>query len=331
MHEGIITIERHIVEMERRYPEATGEFTGLLYDISLAAKIISSEVNKAGLVEIIGKSGVKNLHGEEVQKLDVFANNVLIHSLSYTGNIAALASEENEDIIPIPNGYKKGKYIVVFDPLDGSSNIDVNVSIGTIFSIFKMNSPGEATLEDFLQPGLELYGAGYVIYGSSTMFVYSTGNGVHGFTLDPTFGEFLLSHDSIKIPAKGKFYSVNEGYYHRWDKKVKNYIDHLKKEDKKEGTPYSLRYIGSLVSDFHRNLLYGGIFLYPPDTVHPEGKLRLLYEAVPMAYLIEEAGGAASTGSKRILEIIPEHLHQRTPLVIGSIEDVRNAERFFRG
>jgi len=331
MTNEIITIERHILDQQRRFPDATGEFTNLLYDIALAAKIISREVSKAGLVEILGKTGEENVQGEQVMKLDVFANEMLVRMNDHTGRLCAMASEEIADIIPIPERFPCGRYALIFDPLDGSSNIDVNVSIGTIFSIHRKVSKGpRGSVEDFLQPGYHQAAAGYVIYGSSTMMVYTTGQGVHGFTLDPSVGEFLLSHPSIQIPPRGKYYSVNEGYYTRWSEGVRRFVDYLKTPDKATSRPYSGRYIGSLVADFHRNLLAGGIFMYPADPNKPEGKLRLLYEASPLAFIVEQAGGRASDGHQDILHIQPQSLHQRVPLFIGSREDVDLADRFIR-
>ncbi len=327
----IVTIERHILNQQRRFPEATGEFTGLLYDIALAAKIISREVSKAGLVEILGLTGEENVQGEQVMKLDVFANETIVRMNDHTGRLCAMASEEMADLIPIPERFPSGKYVLVFDPLDGSSNIDMNVSIGTIFSIHRKISDGSrGALADFLQPGYEQAAAGYIIYGSSTMMVYTTGLGVHGFTLDPSVGEFLLSHPNIQIPLRGKYYSVNEGYYHRWSEGVRRFVDYLKTADKATGRPYSGRYIGSLVADFHRNLLAGGIFMYPADDQKPQGKIRMLYEAAPLAFIIEQAGGRASDGTQDIMHIQPESLHQRVPLFIGSREDVDKAEQFIR-
>lgn len=327
----LITIERHILEQQRRFPEATGEFTNLLYDIALAAKIISREVSKAGLVEILGLTGEENVQGEQVMKLDVFANETLIRMNYHTGRLCAMASEENADIIPIPDHFPSGRYALIFDPLDGSSNIDMNVSIGTIFSIHRKVSKGpRGTVEDFLQPGWKQAGAGYIIYGSSTMMVYTTGRGVHGFTLDPSVGEFLLSHPNIQIPPRGKYYSVNEGYYDRWSKGMRRYVGYLKEFDESTGRPYSARYIGSLVADFHRNLLAGGIFMYPAGEDRPEGKLRLLYEASPLAFIVEQAGGRASDGKRDIMQIQPHSLHQRVPLFIGSKKDVDEVEVFFK-
>lgn len=327
-----MTLARHIYEEERKYPEATGELSDLLHDLSLAAKVISLEVNKAGLVDILGFAGTSNIHGEEVKKLDVFANEMMIKAMDHGGHLCVMASEEDEDIIHIPEDFNIGKYVLLFDPLDGSSNIDANVSIGTIFSIYRRVSPdnGPGTMEDCLQPGINQIAAGYIIYGSSTIFVYTAGNGVHGFTLDPSFGEFILSHKNIKMPRKGKIYSINEGNYLYWHPGLKKYIKWLQEEDKATGRPYSSRYIGSMVSDIHRNMLYGGIFMYPADSRSPNGKLRLMYECNPMAFIIEQAGGRASDGKTRTLEIQPKTLHQRTPIFIGCEEDVLMVEKFLR-
>jgi fructose-1,6-bisphosphatase I len=325
----LTTIERHIIEQQKSFPEATGEFSALLYDVAFAAKVISREVRRAGLVDILGFTGAENVQGEMVRKLDEFADDVIFRALDHTGRLCCLASEERDDLIPIPDEFKCGHYVLLYDPLDGSSNIDANVSIGTIFSIHRKISTGDrGELKDALQPGFKQVGAGYVLYGSSTILVYTAGQGAHGFTLDPTVGEFLLSHENIKIPARGKTYSTNEGNSANWDSGMRAYIEHLKQSDKASGRPYSSRYIGSLVSDFHRNLLYGGIFLYPADAKNPNGKLRLLYEANPLAFIVEQAGGAASDGKRRILDIQPAALHQRTPLIIGSAEDVHEAARF---
>ncbi len=333
MPEEIITIERHILEQERAYPEATGVFTSLLYDIALAAKIIARETSRAGLVQILGLAGKTNVQGEAQMKLDVFANQTIIRMNSYTGRLAVMASEEEPDIIPIPEGYPTGRYVLVFDPLDGSSNIDVNASIGTIFGIYRRRTPaGPGTVEDCLQPGRNLAAAGYIIYGSSTMMVYTTGNGVHGFTLDPGVGEFLLSHPNIRIPAEPKYYSVNQGNEKYWSEGVRRFTRWLQGMDEENPRkPLSGRYIGSLVADFHRNLLEGGIFYYPQDYKDPnkpKGKLRLLYEAAPLAFIAEHAGGYASDGRRPILDIVPETLHQRTALFIGNRELVEMAETF---
>lgn len=323
----VVTISRFLIEQERNYPEATGAFTNLLSDIALAAKVIGREVNKAGLVDILGASDDENVHGETQQKLDVFANNVMYRALDHTGLLACMASEENETFIPIPDKFPTGDYVVIYDPLDGSSNIDVNVSIGTIFSIHSKVSTGDrGTLADCLQPGRDQVAAGYVLYGSSTMLVYTTGAGVHGFTLDPSIGEFILSHPNMRIPdPPRKVYSVNEAYYARWSAGQQRLVSHMKTEG-----GFGSRYIGSLVADIHRTLLQGGIFMYPGETKNPEGKLRLMYEAAPMAMIVEQAGGRASDGQHDILDIVPESLHQRVPLYMGSSEFVDLAEETLR-
>jgi fructose-1,6-bisphosphatase I len=325
-----MTLGRHIIEEQSKYEGATGELSKLLHDLSLAAKVISLEVNKAGLVDIIGFTGDNNVHGEQVKKLDMLAHDMLIKAMDHGGHLCVMASEEEEDIIQIPQKFNIGKYVLLFDPLDGSSNIDANISIGTIFSIYRRVSPGEGpgTMEDCLQSGINQVAAGYVVYGSSTMLVYTAGNGVHGFTLDPAFGEFLLSHSNIQTPKKSKIYSINEGNYLYWHPGLKKYIKYLQEEDKTTSRPYSSRYIGSMVADIHRNLLYGGIFMYPADSRNPNGKLRLQYECNPMAFIVEQAGGRASNGKQRILDIKPEKLHQRCPIFIGSDEDVKIVEKF---
>ncbi|MCK4351664.1 MAG: class 1 fructose-bisphosphatase [Candidatus Krumholzibacteria bacterium] len=331
MPDGIVTIERHIYEQQRLYPESTGEFSGLLCDIALAAKVISREVNRAGLGDILGGTGTINIQGERVLKLDVFARDVLVEFLQRSGKVCAIATEEDADLIQVPRELARGNYTVSLDPLDGSSNVDANVSIGTIFGIQRKSSPGEdGTESDFCRPGREQVCAGYVVYGSSTIMVYTDGKGgVHGFTLDPSLGEFLLSHTGIKIPERGRIFSINEGNERWWKDHTRRYIEHVKSEG--DGRPYSSRYIGSLVADFHRNLLYGGIFLYPEDTKDPRkpnGKLRLLYEAAPLAFVVEAAGGRATTGFEPILDIEAEELHQRVPLILGSRLDVEDYEAF---
>ena len=325
-----MTLGRHIFEEQSKYEGATGELSKLLHDLSLAAKIISLEVNKAGLVDIIGFTGDNNVHGEQVKKLDMLAHDMLIKAMDHGGHLCVMASEEEEDIIQIPQKFNIGKYVLLFDPLDGSSNIDANISIGTIFSIYRRVSPGDGPgkMEDCLQPGINQVAAGYVVYGSSTMLVYTAGSGVHGFTLDPAFGEFLLSHSNIQTPKKSKIYSINEGNYLYWHPGLKKYIKYLQEEDKSTNRPFSSRYIGSMVADIHRNLLYGGIFMYPADSRNPKGKLRLQYECNPMAFIVEQAGGRASNGKQRILEVQPEKLHERSPIFIGSEEDVKTVEKF---
>ena len=331
----IITLMRHILEEQQsRFPAAKGDFTRMMMDLALAFKIISVEVNKAGLVEILGATDEENIQGETVMKLDAFAQDRIFKAMDHGGHLCCMASEEVEGLIQIPDKFEKGKYVLVFDPLDGSSNIDKNVSIGTIFGIYRRRTEsGDGTLEDVLQKGCEQVAAGYVVYGSSTILVYTTGEGVHGFTLDPSVGEFLLSHPDIRIPAKGKTYSANEGNFHSWDKGTKDYIQFLKESDPASKRPYSARYIGSLVADFHRNLLAGGIFLYPADCKDPQKpkpKLRLVYEANPLAFIVEQAGGKASTGTERILDVQPTGLHQRVPLIIGSSQDVDQYCEFFK-
>lgn len=322
-----ITVTEHLLLHQKQSPAATGIFTRLLNDLILAAKLINRSVNKAGLLDVLGGTGEVNVQGENVQKLDDYANRILIHRMQRSGALCAMASEENADIIPIPERFTRGDYILIFDPLDGSSNIDVNIDVGTIFSILRRISPPEQeiTLEDVLQPGYKQVAAGYVLYGPSTMLVYSTGQGVHAFTLDPSVGEFLLSHSNMVIPERGKVYSVNEGNSAYWDDATVKAVSAFKRAENPRGKPYSHRYVGSLVADFHRTLLNGGIFMYPLDyknAAQPHGKLRLMCEAAPMAFLAEQAGGAASDGERRILEIVPETLHQRVPLYIGSARDV---------
>ncbi len=323
MQTSVTTIERFIFDQEHRYPEATGELSNLLYDIALAAKIIAAAIRRAGLVNILGTAGNRNVQGEEQQKLDVIANETFKNCLNHTGRVCVMGSEEDEDIIPVPPEYPVGKYAVLFDPLDGSSNIDVNAAVGTIFSIYRRISlEGRGTVADVLQPGCKQVASGYVMYGSSTMLVYTTGQGVHGFTLDPTIGEFLLSHPKIVTPRVGRYYSINESNFGRWDRGMQAAVRGLKGDTPDLMPAKNSRYIGSLVADFHRNLIAGGIFLYPADSRNPQGKLRLLYEASPMAFIAEQAEGSATDGDNRILDIIPHHLHQRTPLVIGSRLDV---------
>jgi len=330
MYSQVVTIERHINEQQRRYPEATGVFSNLLYDIALAAKLIARETGRAGLADILGATDTVNVQGVRQMKLDVFAHKTISWMNSYTGRLAVMVSEEEKGIIPIPEEYGFGKYVLVFDPLDGSSNIDVDVSIGTIFAIYRrLSKEGPGTVEDCLQKGRRLVAAGYVIYGSSTMMVYTTGRGVHGFTLDPSLGEFLLSHEDIRLPAEPKYYSVNHGHEKHWSTGTKHLVRWLQGMDEQAPrAPLSSRYIGSLVADFHRNLLEGGVFFYPADVRHPRGKLRLIYEAIPLAFIVEEAGGYASDGHRDILDVQPESLHHRTPLFIGDRDLVERAEEF---
>ncbi len=325
------TLGEFIVEKQHEFPHATGELTALLSAIKLGAKIIHRDINTAGLVDILGTSGVSNIQGEVQMKLDLFANEKLKAALKARGQVAGIASEEEDEIV-IFDGDRStsGKYVVLMDPLDGSSNIDVNVSVGTIFSIYRRITPvgTPVTEADFLQPGNKQVAAGYVVYGSSTMLVYTTGCGVHAFTYDPSIGVFCLSHESVRFPATGNMYSINEGNYIKFPTGVKKYIKYCQEMDEATHRPYTSRYIGSLVSDFHRNLLKGGIYLYPSTATHPQGKLRLLYECNPMAFLAEQAGGKASDGANRILDIQPEKLHQRSPFFVGTESMVNDAERF---
>ncbi len=324
MDNSPVSLSRFMLEEQRNHPQAVGDFTLILEQIAFVAKIISREVNKAGLVNILGATTTHNVHGETQQKLDIFSNEEMVKALDPTGKICAMASEEIDDAIPVSDKNLEGRYVVVFDPLDGSSNIDVNVSIGTIFGIYRRLDDNDC-LKSLLQKGRELVCAGYVIYGSSTMFVYTTGNGVNGFTLDPSVGEFLLSHKDIKIPEYGKIYSINESNYDRWSEGIKEYVKFIKNHNERQ---YTARWIGSLVADFHRNLLKGGIFLYPEDSKNINGKLRLLYEANPMSFIVEQAGGLSTNGIKDILDIEPESLHQRVPLILGSRYEVEKYLEF---
>lgn len=330
-----VTVIEHLLYHQRESPHATGRLTRLLNELILSAKIISREVNKAGLVELLGFTGSVNVQGEEVRKLDEYANRVIIHRMERAGVLCAMISEENADLIEIPPPFPSDEYVLFFDPLDGSTNIDDNVSIGTIFSVYRRKTPvGKTpTLADVLQKGREQVAAGYFLYGSSTMMVFTTGKGVHGFTLDPSVGEFLLSHPNIKIPEVGKIYSVNEAYWMYWDEPTRKVVSHFKSPNNPWGQPYTLRYIGTLVADFHRNLLSGGIFMYPRDYRNPKrpsGKLRLLCECAPLAMIVEEAGGAATDGTRPILDIEPEEIHQRVPLFIGSKKDVEKVMEIYQ-
>ncbi len=327
---SVKTLGQFIIEKQTDFPFSKGELSRLLADISIAAKIVNREVSKAGLVDILGETGTVNIQGERVKKLDVFANEQFIAAFKAGGEVCAIASEENDDIISINTDISKNaKYVIAIDPLDGSSNIDVNVSIGTIFSIYRRVSlKGAGVLEDFMQRGTDQVAAGYIIYGSSCMLVYTTGKGVNGFTLDPSIGEFCLSHPNIQTPKKGNVYSINEGNYLHFPDGIKKYLKFCQEEDKLSNRPYSSRYIGSGVADIHRNLITGGIYIYPTTTKSPNGKLRLLYECNPLAFILEQAGGKASTGGKRIMELPITELHQRTPLFLGSSEMVDVAQDF---
>lgn len=328
--QGIKTLGQFIIEKQNDFPYAKGELSRLLRDIGIAAKIVNREVNKAGLADILGSAGTTNIQGEGQQKLDVFANTQFISALTSGGECCIVATEEEDEFVPIDSPVSKNaKYIVCIDPLDGSSNIDVNVAVGTIFSIYRRKSvDGVATLKDVLQKGTQQVAAGYVIYGSSTMMVYTTGKGVNGFTLDPSIGEFCLSHPDMKIPQNGNIYSINEGNYVHFPTGVKKYIKYAQEQDAGTSRPYTSRYIGSMVGDIHRNLIKGGIYIYPTTASSPNGKLRLLYECNPMAFIIEQAGGVASDGYGRILELDVKELHQRSPIFIGSENMVRKAEEF---
>ncbi|MCM4157928.1 class 1 fructose-bisphosphatase [Gramella sp. AN32] len=326
-----ITLGEFIIENQKDFPYAKGELSALLSSIRLAGKVVNQQINKAGLAEILGKAGKENVQGESQAKLDVMANDVFVDTLRNRGEICGLASEELEDFLVFDDEiHKKAKYVVLIDPLDGSSNIDANITVGTIFSIYRRVSKegSPATLEDFLQPGTKQVAAGYLIYGTSTILVYTTGKGVNGFTFDPGIGSFFLSHPAIIFPPKGITYSINEGNYVHFPDGIKKYIKWVQQFDEKENRPFTSRYTGSLVADFHRNMLFGGIFLYPEGTTAPKGKLRLLYEGNPMAFLAEQAGGKATDGFNRIMEIEPEELHQRVPFICGSKEMVEKAEEF---
>ena len=330
--ERIVTIERHIIETQREFPLATGVLSSLLYDIALSAKIIARETTRAGLVNILGSAGRTNIQGEDQQKLDVFAHLTIFRMNDHTGRLCLMASEEHEDIIPIPDRYPRGKYVLVFDPLDGSSNADVNASIATIFAIHRKIIPGDhGQLEDVLQPGRDIVAAGYIVYGPSTMLVYSTGHGVHGFTLDPSVGEFLLSHPDIRLPDSAKYYSCNQGHEKFWPPGVRRFVEWLQAKDDPARKPIDARYSGALVADVHRILLQGGIFFYPGDLrdpAKPYGKLRLIYECAPLAFLVAQAGGYASDGLGSVLDLAPYALHQRIPFFIGDRALVEQAERF---
>ncbi|SMO79171.1 class 1 fructose-bisphosphatase [Fodinibius sediminis] len=324
----VVTLEEYIIQAQNKFPGATGELSQLLRDIGLASKIISREVNKAGITNILGEDGSKNVHGESVKKLDIFADEQLINALNRSEITCMVISEENDGIVELDND--GGKYIVYMDPLDGSSNIDVNVSIGSIFSIYIRQHPGSDRLseQEALQPGIKQVAAGYVLYGSSTMLAYTTGLGVSVFTLDPSIGEFILSDGDVHIPDYGTIYSVNEGSYHSWDQGLKQYVKYCQVEDSPTRRPYKARYIGSMVADVHRTLVKGGIFIYPNSSLYPSGKLRLMYECNPLSFLIEQAGGMAIDGRGRILEIHPESIHQRTPIFIGSRDNVLKVKEF---
>ncbi len=327
-----VNLSRFIIEKQRAYPEGTGEFSILLTQIGMVGKMIANDLRRAGLINILGSTGEINVQGETVKKLDEIANDTFVKVFHHSGLVSILASEEMEKPLQLPHQWSHGKYMLLFDPLDGSSNIDVNMPLGAIFSVLRYDEKNRPPQDaDLLRKGTEQVAAGYLLYGSSTMLVFTVGQGVHGFTLDPTIGEYLLSHEQIVIPKRGKVYAVNEGNYYKWPPGTRKYVDYLKLDDKASGRPYSARYSACLVADVHRILLGGGIFLYPGEVDKPEGKLRLLYEANPLALVVEQAGGKASTGTSRLLDVAPKALHQRVPLIIGSIEDVCTAEEFIQG
>ncbi|MBW1895635.1 MAG: class 1 fructose-bisphosphatase [Deltaproteobacteria bacterium] len=330
-----ITVTEYILAKQREYTEATGGFTALLAELTVAAKIIAQKVHKANLTEDFGFSGRETADEQNFQRLVDFANASIINRVSHTGHLRCMASKKETDLIAIPPHYAKGDYVLVFDALGGITNLDVHISVGTVFSILKKaDTTDMSVMTSVLQPGHRQVAAGYIVYGSSTMLVFTTGSGVHGFTLEPTIGEFLLSHEDIRIPERGKTYSINEGNYYFWEENVQNLVEYFKTPDIKSNRPYTLRYTGSFVADFHRNLLKGGIHMYPADSrdqMKPHGKLMLMCEANPLAFVVEQAGGAASTGRERVLDIQPRHLHQRVPVFIGSRSDVSLADEFIQG
>ena len=326
-----ITVTEHLLLHQKRSPQATGQFTGLLYDLILSGKSISRRIAKAGLLDILGGTGEVNVQGEDVQKMDSIANRILLYRMERCGALCAMGSEEEAELVRVSKDFPRGDYILIFDPLDGSTNIDVNINVVTIFSILRRpeGHTGEVTLDEVLQPGIKQVAAGYILYGPSTMLVLSTGQGVHGFTLDPGVGEFLLSHPDMRIPEQGHIYSVNEGNWKKWDAPARDAVNWFHGCETSDGKPYSSRYVGALVADFHRTLINGGIYMYPPDANKPNGKLRLMCEANPLAFLAEQAGGKASDGHGRILERVPDKLHARTPLYIGSKLDVEAVEKIY--
>ncbi|MGQ0811810.1 MAG: class 1 fructose-bisphosphatase [Nitrospiraceae bacterium] len=326
------TLTRFIIEKQAAHPSATGEFSALMAQVGLVGRMMAQDLRRAGLLNILGTTGEINVQGEAIKKLDEIANDIFMKVFQFSGLVCALASEEMEKPVQLPQNWPHGKYMLLFDPLDGSSNTDVNAPLGAVFSIFRYDRTDRLPAEsEMLRKGTEQVAAGYLMYGASTMLVFTSGHGVHGFTLDPGIGEYLLSHERIRMPAKGQTYAANEGNYHKWPAGTRKYFDYVKTPDKATGRPYSARYSGCLVADVHRILLAGGIYLYPGETDKPEGKLRLLYEASPLAMVVEQAGGLASTGSMRILDVEPKQLHQRVPLVIGSKEDVLVADKFIQG
>jgi fructose-1,6-bisphosphatase I len=330
----LVSIHAYIQEEERLHPEATGEFTSLMHDLTLAMQMIAWEVRRAGLNDILGLTENINIHGEQVRKLDEYSNDLIRRAMDHGGHLCVMASEESDGMIKIPRKYKKGKYVLVYDPLDGSGNIDVNITIGTIFSIYKridVNSKRAGTLKDILQPGYKQVAAGYFMYGSSTTLVYTSGHGAHVFTYDPSIGKFIMTFENLKIPKWGGYFSTNMAYYHYWDKPMREYIEYLQTPGKSKRHPYQFRYIATSVADIHRTIHYGGIYLYPGNSIRPEGKIRLMYEANPLAFIIEQCGGRASTGFERILDIQPKSIHQKVPFIVGSYNDVLEYEMFLKG
>lgn len=328
------TIDRHISEEEKLHPKATGEFTKLLHDLTFSMRIIASEVRRAGINDILGLTENTNIHGEKVRKIDEYANEVIIRSMDHGGNLCVMVSEEEDEVIEIPSSFKKGKYVLAFDPLDGSSNLDVNITIGTIFSLYQRLDPESdtaGTMSDILQPGYKQVAAGYVLYGSSTLLAYTTGNGVNVFTYEPSIGEFLLVIEKLKMPDFGSYYSCNEGNYNKWDSRVQQYVDYIKSPSDNGVRPYTMRYVATAVADIHRMLHYGGIYMYPGEKTKPQGKIRLLYEANPLAWMIEQAGGRAITGKSNILEVQPETIHQTVPIFMGSRKNIDELELFLEG
>jgi fructose-1,6-bisphosphatase I len=326
-----VTLTRHIIQTQAAHPGATGEFSALMAQIGLVGKMIANDLRRAGLINILGTMGTTNVQGETVKKLDEISNDAFLKVFQYSGLVCALASEEMEKPVQLPENWPLGKYMLLFDPLDGSSNTDVNMPLGTIFSVLRHEGRGLPAESELVRKGVQQVAAGYLMYGSSTMLVFTAGHGVHGFTLDPGIGEYYLSHENIRIPAKGQVYAVNEGNTKKWPDGARKFLEYLKDQDKRTGRPYAARYSGCLVADVHRVLLGGGLYLYPAEVDKPEGKLRLLYEANPLAMVVEQAGGKASTGTMRILDVEPKGLHQRVPLLIGSREDVALAEEFVQG
>jgi len=330
----LITIHSYLLEEEELHPEATGEFTGLMHDLTLAMRMIAWEVRRAGLNDILGLTENTNIHGEQVRKLDEYANTIIRRAMDHGGHLCVMASEESDGMIKIPRKYKKGKYVLVYDPMDGSSNIDVNITIGTIFSIYKRideNSQKAGSLKDILQPGMKQVAAGYFLFGSSTTLVYTSGHGTHVFTYDPTIGEFIMTFENLRIPTRGRLFSTNMGNYYKWNDRVREYINYLQTPVKGTERPYELRYIATSVADIHRTIHYGGIYLYPENTSSPEGKIRLVYEANPLSFIIEQCGGKGTTGSRRILDVVPKSIHQKIPFIVGSTEDVNDYEQFLKG